>query len=289
MRNNLAVGIDVGGTSIKAVIADRQNGSILAELRARTPAPDPDGEKVCDAVAKLLTELPGAAGLPVGVVVPGIVDEQRGLAVESANLSWRDVDLATLLRSRLGRSVGLGHDVRAGAIAEARWGAVVGEGGVVAFVPIGTGLAAAILVDGQPIVAEGWAGEVGQLRVGSGPHTGKRVEQVASAAATAERAGEPNARLVAARVRAGDQTAARVWGETIEVIAETLANLTAVTGAHVIVVGGGLALSGSILLDPLDRALIARLGALRAPRLLQASLGDRAAALGATLIAELSA
>lgn len=281
-----AIGIDVGGTSIKAVLADRRDGRVLAERRMPTPAPDPTGEGVCTAVAGLLRDFPDAAALPVGAVVPGVVDEESGVAVHSTNLGWRGIPLAAMLRETTGRPVGFGHDVRAGALAEARWGAAAGERGVVAFVPVGTGIAAGILVDGQALVAQGWAGEVGHMRVGAGPHAGERVEHVASAAGTARRAGEPDARRVAERVAAGDPAAREVWDETVSVLADMVANLAVVVGPRIVVVGGGLALAGSILLAPLERAVAERLEPLRVPQLRPALLGDRAAALGAALTAE---
>ncbi|MFS0732270.1 ROK family protein [Microbacterium sp. 1P10UB] len=281
-----AIGIDVGGTSIKAVIADLRDGRALHEERVPTPAPDPDGRRVCAAVAELLRGLPDADDLAVGVVVPGVVDEGHGRTIHSVNLGWRELPLAAMLQESAGRPVGFGHDVRAGALAELRWGAAVGETGVVAFVPIGTGIAAAILVDGRPVVADGWAGEVGQALVGSGPHTGERVEAVASAAGTARRAAEKDARRVVERMVAGDAVARQVWDETVAVLAEMIANLSIVVAPRTIVVGGGLALAGDALLEPLATAVGSRLGALRVPELRLAALGDRAAALGAALLAE---
>lgn len=281
-----AIGIDVGGTTIKAVVADRRDGRVLTEQRVPTPSPDADGHGVCAAVARVLRALPDADILPVGVVVPGVVDEGHGRAVHSVNLGWHELPLAAMLRESAARPVGFGHDVRAGALAEARWGAAAGETGVVAFLPIGTGIAAAILVDGRPLVGDGWAGEVGQALIGAGPHAGERVERVASAAGTALRAGEPDARRVAERVTAGDPDARRVWDETVDVLAEMLANLATVVAPRTIVVGGGLALAGETLLAPLTAGVHARLGSLRLPQMRLASLGDRAAALGATLLAE---
>ncbi len=66
----------------------------------------------------------GGSAVAAGVAVPGIVDEERGTAVYAANLGWRDVPLRALLGSRLGGvPVALGHDVRAGGLAEGRIGA----------------------------------------------------------------------------------------------------------------------------------------------------------------------
>ncbi|GAA1536415.1 ROK family protein [Microbacterium ginsengiterrae] len=269
---------------MKGVVADR-DGLIIAEVRRPTPSPDPTGALVVDAVAEVVAALDADPTAPVGVVVPGIVDEMHGKAVYSANLGWSDVPLARMLSERLGRRVGFGHDVRAGALAEARWGAASGASGIIAFVPIGTGIAAAFLIDGRPVVGGGWAGEIGQVRLSTGPHAGARVEEIASATGIARRAGLADARVVAERVASGDPALRIVWDETIEVLADVLAGLTANLAPETIVLGGGVALAGDTLTSPLAAALDARLGPLRRPDLRTAMLGDRAAALGAALIA----
>ncbi|GAA3666178.1 ROK family protein [Microbacterium marinilacus] len=277
------IGVDVGGTTVKAVaVAD---GRIVAELRRPTPSPDPTGSGVVETVADAVAGLTPSPEAPVGVVVPGIVDEARGVAVHAANLGWRDVPLRRLLGERLGREVAFGHDVRAGALAEARLGAARAAEGVVAFVPIGTGIAAALLVDGRPIASDGWAGEIGQPLIAHGPHAGRRVEEIASAAGTAARAGLPDARAVVERVRAGDPASVAVWRDTVDVLADALTSLVAAVSPRTVVLGGGLALAGDTLLVPLADALRARMGQLRPPRLVTAALGDRAAALGAALLA----
>jgi glucokinase len=279
-----SVGIDVGGTSVKAVVAD-DRGGVIAELRRATPSPDPTGAGVVEMVASMLAELEDASRLPLGVVVPGVVDEDMGLAVYSANLGWNSIPLAAMLQERLGRDLAFGHDVRAGALAEARWGAASGSKGVLAFVPIGTGIAAAILVDGRPLVSGGWAGEIGQSVINGGPFAGSRVEDIASAASTARRAGLPDARTVAEHVRRGDEQATAVWQGTVAVLADALVSMTSVVAPQTIVLGGGLAMAGDTLVVPLERALDERLGALRRPRIRVAELGDRAAALGAAILA----
>ncbi|WP_299954123.1 ROK family protein [uncultured Modestobacter sp.] len=283
----LVVGVDVGGTSVKGLLLDA-GGRAARELRVRTPAPDPTGTQVVEAVADVVAQLTARADpdVPVGVVVPGIVDEHRGTAVQSVNIGWRDLPLRELLQTRLDRRVALGHDVRAGAVAEARTGAARGAEGVVAFVAVGTGIAAAVLVDGVPVVAGGWAGEVGQRVLVHGPFAGLRVEQVGSARATAVRAGEPHARAVADRVRAGDAAARAVWQETVDVLADVLVDLVVTVAPSAIVLGGGLALAGDVLLDPLRAALGPRVAGLRAPHLVVAAHGDTAAARGAALLAQ---
>ncbi|WP_432564392.1 ROK family protein [Kineococcus sp. SYSU DK003] len=279
-----AVGVDVGGTTVKALRLGG-DGTVLAERRASTPVPDPTGEGVVATVAALAAGLGHRLGDPVGIALPGVVDETAGTAVHSVNLGWRDLPLARSLADALGDGVVVSHDVRAGAVAEHRTGAAVGAAGVVAFVPVGTGIAAAVLVDGAPLVAGGWAGEIGQLVLADGPFGGRRVEEVASAAATARRAGAAGAREVAAAVRAGDVAAQRVWGETVDVLGQALAGLVATVAPRVLVVGGGLALAGDLLLQPLAQRLQQLLPGLRRPALVAAVHGDTAAARGAAMLA----
>jgi glucokinase len=76
-----------------------------------------------------------------------------------------------------------------------------------------------------------------------------------------------------------------VWGETVDVLAQALAGLVATVAPTVVVLGGGLALSGDLLLVPLDRALVERVPGLRRPRLVAALHGDTAAARGAAVLA----
>jgi hypothetical protein len=188
----------------------------------------------------------------------GIVDDECGVAVFSANLGWRDLPLRSLLAARTGLPVGLGHDVRAGALAEAALGAARGVRDVL-FVAVGAGVAGAALVDGRLLVAGGFAGELGHLRVdpaGEPCGCGGRgcVETVASAAAIARRyaarTGRPvaGAAAVAARVRKGDPDAVAVWEEAVGALAEGLAAAVTLLAPRLVVVGRGLAGAGELLL-----------------------------------------
>lgn len=278
------LGVDVGGTTIKAVRLSA-SGDVVAEHRLSTPDADGSGDQLVAAVAEAVRLLGGSDGRPVGVVTPGVIDEDRGVVVGAANLGLRDAPVRARLRERLAAPVAFGHDARAGAIAEARTGAARAVEGTVAFVAVGTGMGSAVLVDGRPLVSGGWAGEIGRVVLTSGPHAGRRVEQVASASALARRAGVEDASEVARRVAQGDPAAGALWADTVAVLAEVLAWLSAVVAPTAIVVGGGLSRSGTLLLDPLTVEVGRRLGQLRVPALLPAAHGDLAGALGAAMMA----
>ncbi|TCK66136.1 ROK family protein [Curtobacterium sp. PhB136] len=295
--SGVVLGVDVGGTGIKARLTDAV-GTVLAEQRVPTPRDDPDAERLAATVARLVVaalRTTGGAGPAdqsldaVGVVVPGVVDESTGRSVLSVNLGWQDVPVRDRLRDALAAQgidvpVAFGHDVRAGALAETRSPALAV--GSVAFVPVGTGLASALVVDGALVSGGGWAGEVGQVRIAHGPHAGLRVEEIASASAVARRSGTDSAHAAMLRVRDGDPTAGAVWAECVDVLADTLAWITAVAGCHTVVVGGGLAESGALLFDPLRVAVAERLVGLRVPAVVPARHGDAAGAIGAGLLAQ---
>ncbi|MFP7762013.1 ROK family protein [Marisediminicola sp. LYQ134] len=278
------LGIDVGGTTIKGVTLT-ESGVVASEFRSPTPSPDDTGERVIEAVVEVAEALGHAPGDPVGLVVPGIVDDVRGIAVWSANIGFRGAPLRELASRRLDAPVAFGQDVRAGAVAEMRSGAARDATGSVAFVAVGTGVAAALVVDGRMLVSDGWAGEIGQTIISNGPHAGRRVEEVASASATARRAGEIDALAVARRVSAGDPAAGAVWADTVAVLADSLAAIVATIAPSTIVIGGGLSRAGTLLLDPLRRELGGALGALRAPTIVAAKHDDLASAIGASYLA----
>ncbi|MGW8764126.1 ROK family protein [Streptomyces sp. NPDC055815] len=290
--------LDVGGTVMKGAVLDPVMRPVAS---LRRPTPRSEGpEAVVDAIAATLLDLERLAAereLRVehaGVVVPGIVDEGMQRAVWSANIGWRDLPLAAALTTRTGLPVTLGHDVRAGGAAECALGAARGARNVL-FVAVGTGIAAALSVDGRPVRAGGFAGEIGHVRVRGGtacPCGGAGcLETVASARAVASaytaRSGRPagGASDVAARLRAGDPVARAVWDEAVEGLAEALAVVTSLVAPELVVLGGGLAEAGRLLLDPVRDRLDALLTFQRRPVLVRAGLGDQAGCLGAGLTA----
>ncbi|MER5334994.1 ROK family protein [Micromonospora sp. NPDC002717] len=296
---DVVVALDVGGTGMKCALV-RPDGAVLHAERHPTDAgrgPDAVVDTIL-AVAEGLAGKARADGLtPValGVAVPGVIDEARGVAVWSANVGFRDVPLRDLARARLGLPTALGHDVRAGGLAEARLGAGRDSAHVL-FVAIGTGIAAAHVVDGTAVTgAHGAAGEIGHVQVRAGGPTcgcGRPgcLEAVASAAAIGRRytalAGVPaTAADVAERAAAGEPLAADVWREAVEALADGLATGQALFDVETVVLGGGLAQAGALLLEPLRAALHERMTFHREPRLVAAALGDEAGCLGAALLA----
>jgi glucokinase len=293
----VVVAVDVGGTGIKAGLVTAR-GTVLHPHRRPTGV-DRGPEAVVETVLGVAGELAEVARAErhevraAGVVVPGVVDETAGVVAWAANLGFHDVPLAGHVAARLGLPTVLGHDVRAGGAAEARLGA--GRGArYVLFAAIGTGIAAAQVIDGTPVAgAHGAAGELGHVTVRpGGPACGCGghgcLEAIASAAAVARRYAElagdtVDAAEVVARAAGGEEYAVRVWREAVEALADGLVIAHALVDAEMIVIGGGLAAAGEALLEPLRTAVKERLTWLREPRLVAAALGDQAGCIGAGL------
>ncbi|MGW4485185.1 ROK family protein [Amycolatopsis sp. NPDC004368] len=288
--------LDVGGTTVKAALLD---GDLNALATTRVPtAKSADGTALAEQVADVVSSLAEQAGTgspgAVGIVVPGIVDEQARVARFSANLDWRDVPFGDLLENRLGLPVAFGHDVSAGGLAEFRVGA--GKGCTdAAFIAVGTGIAAALLLDGRLYRAHGLAGEVGHIDVGHriacGCGATGCLEAISSASAIArrytERTGRPadGARSVVDAARHGDEAAMAVVSDALDGLGHGLKTLLTLLAPEVIVLGGGLFTAADYVLDPVREYLASSLTFQRLPELRVASLGDEAGRLGAGLLA----
>jgi glucokinase len=294
----LVAAIDLGGTSIKAALVDSTLKSVhTLRVPTRRIGEVVDVEQLAELV-DTLTEHAAAdndrvAG--VGVVTPGIVDSDLGVVRFGANLGWRDLPLRDRLVERTKLPMRIGHDVRAGGLAEFTVGAAVGvRNGI--FMPVGTGIAAALMVDGHELHATGYAGEIGHAVVDpQGPQCGcgQRgcLEAIGSAGAIAriyaERAGEPvsGALEVATKMENGDPIARQVWDEAISALATALTTAIVLLAPEVIVIGGGLAESGDVLFTPLRADIETRLTFHRRPEIIAAALGDYAGRTGAGLLA----
>ncbi len=307
------IGVDVGGTVLKAAVV----GPDGIGLRVRRPTPEArDPAVVLDAVLDVVAELragaaaDGCAVAAVGIAVPGIIDESRGVAVLAANVGWRETPVRDLVSARTGLPVALGHDVRSACLAEWQVGAARGCSDVL-LVTLGTGIGAGVVSDGRLLVGAGYAGQLGHVVVepGGTPCACRQrgcLGTVASANAVVARyarrsgtpaaggAGSPSAGSppepevsapeVAARARAGDPVAMEVWDEAVAALAVALVEAVTLFGSKLVVVGGGLALAGDQLLVPLGAAVREGLAFHRQPRIVPAELGDESGIVGASLL-----
>jgi len=290
--------VDVGGTSIKAAVLDHDG---CESLRRSVPTPFPDGpDAVIGALRDLVTDRAAAAaqaGTPVqaaGVVVPGVVDPDAGIARYASNIGWRDAPLRDIVTSAAGVPTAIGHDVQAAGLAELTVGAAVGVDDAL-IVVLGTGVASVVVAGGHVVRgATGTPGEIGHIPVGD-PQTRCRcgafgcAEMFSSARGVsrlyAERTGRTlDAAQVVARLDT-DEDASAVWRVVTATLARALVCGALLTDPARIVLAGGLSQAGDALVIPTAAALTAGMPWRSAPEVVASPLGARAGLLGAGIIA----
>ncbi len=293
------VGLDVGGTKTDAV-AVTSAGEIAARVRLPTGwGPEAVTATVIDAVAVLRGE-PGMAGCEIdsiGVGIPGLVAPGASRVLHAVNLGVEQLDLAAAVGPALGVRVRIENDVKAAAVGAYR---LRGADGAMAYLNLGTGVAAGFVVDGALWRGErGTAGEVGHISVHpAGPvcRCGQRgcIEAFAGGAAIAARWGRPGAlpvRDVFDAADAGDRHAAGLRSGLAEGVAAAVRILVLTDDVDVVVLGGGVTALGERLMSDVRSVLRASaadsafLGSLRLDERVELlPAGSPAAALGAAIV-----
>lgn len=140
------IGIDFGGSGIKAAPVDLRTGEFSAE-RERIPTPDPaTPQAVAEVMVELLQRFSDTT-CPVGVTIPAVVRHGRVGSAANIDQGWIGVDADDLLTQALGREVHCLNDADAAGVAEARYG-VAGRQGLVVVTTLGTGIGSALMHDG---------------------------------------------------------------------------------------------------------------------------------------------
>ena len=171
-----ALGVDIGGSGIKAAPVDLASGQLLTR-RERIPTPEPSTPAaVGEIVAELARRFEWTG--PIGCTFPAVI--KRGVALSAANVdkSWIGTDVDAVMSAATGCAVTVMNDADAAGVAEMRWGAGRGEEGLVIMITLGTGIGSALFIDGILVPNT----ELGHLEI-----RGKDAEARASANAREER------------------------------------------------------------------------------------------------------
>ncbi len=314
-QRGYAVGVDIGVTHITLVLADFA-GAVLAERRE--PLAIEDGPKECirQVDVHLRALLAGADLLPGDVAaftvgVPGPVSSEEGTVIAPPIMpGWEQYPIRRDLEMRWERPVLLGNDADLGALGEWVYGAGRGTSHL-AYVKVGSGVGAGFIFNGEIYRgAQGYAGEIGHITlVKDGPlcSCGNRgcLEALAGGKAIARqmqdavRRGLPTrlehvqpveritARDVALAAQMGDLLSQQVVTDAGHYLGIAIANIVNLLNPDVVVIGGGVAQMGDLLLDPIRRTVRERSlrGAVNAVRIVSSVLGTRSSAMGAVTFA----
>lgn len=301
----LTVGIDIGGTSVRAGVVDAQ-GQVLTAVRAPTPRTTTATE---DLLVDLVQQLRAAHPVhAVGLAVAGFISTDREQVMFAPHLAWRDAKVPALLSERLDLPVVMDHDVNSAALAEYRLGAARASS-VALVIALGTGIGAGLVVNGELYRGgHGVAPELGHLMVvpdGRACPCGKRGcwERYCSGTALAatglhlwRQAGrrlpdnladrEITGTVVAKAAGDGDPEALAAMDELGHWLGVGMAMAADVLDPDVIVIGGGVSGAAPLFLPQAQQVLQRQItgGAYRPlPRVALARFGDSAAVIGGAL------
>lgn len=311
----LTIGVDVGGTKIAAGLVD-ESGQVVARERRDSPAANADAiEDTIAELVLLLAEGVDVAG--VGVAAAGFVSADQSTVLFAPNLAWRDEPLKAEVEARTGMPVVVENDANAAAWGEFTFGAAAAVNDML-MVTVGTGVGGGIVLDGQLYRGgAGIAAEVGHLCVlpeGRPCHCGSVGcwEQYASgsalvrmarqeaarepqgAAAVIQAAGSPeliSGPLITEAALEGDGFARRQFELLGYWLGTGLASLVAILDPTMIVIGGGVAQAGSLLVEPTRERLLSQLtaqGHRAEPIIAEAALGNAAGMVGVAHQAKLA-
>jgi glucokinase len=285
-----------------------EDGDVLD--RRERPTPADDVAATVETVSELAAELAAAGGEAIGVGAAGMVDFAAGVLRYAPNLAWREIPLRDLLSERTGLPCVVDNDANVAAWGEYRFGAARGYRHVLA-VTVGTGIGGGIVADGELFRgAHGFAAEIGHIVVepdgppcGCGNRgcweqvaSGRALGRLARAEVEREPAGriaalaggaEASGRHVSEAAREGDPAAAAIFATVGRRLGEGIAGLVNILDPEVVIVGGGVAEEGAVLLEPAREAF---LDAVEAPEhrpevpILAATLGNDAGAIGAAAL-----
>jgi len=309
------IGCDLGGTNLRAALVDVETGEVLHHLSVPTLARE-GPEAVMKRMADLFRQLIQASGAQdgevggIGIGIPGCYDPEKGETLFLPNLpgTWPHVPLAASLEQLTGRPVVLLNDVRSITFGEWCFGA--GQGvETVAVLAVGTGIGGGLVINGQlHLGIRGSGGELGHMVIDyNGPRCGCGnygcLEAFASGPAIAamgmkavaqgltttlgELSGYDMNRitpeLIARAAQAGDEVARDIYEKAGFYLGVAASSICAAVSPRRIIIGGGVAQAGPLLLEPLERTMRARVHVMPVERVevVPAALGSNSGVIGA--------
>ena len=233
MDSARAIGVDVGGSSIKCALVDLGTGELAgARHSIATPAQD-STDALLDAIASVISNVPGDHA--VGLAFPSVITRGTVRTAAHLNKAWIGQPLAALATARLQRSVIAINDADAAGLAEVHYGAAKDVPGTVLLLTLGTGIGSALFIDGQLVPNT----ELGHL-------------QVAGREAEARAAG---------RIKVEQNLTWDAWTDELNLV---INEMHALLWPDLIVLCGGITEQPDAFMDKLRCDAPLRVGALRA-------------------------
>ena len=308
-KASLIVGVDLGGTDIVGALSDL-DGNILHHESIRSRSAQEGLETLMELVQGLvdIPRLPGQRIRAIGIGAPGVTLSREGIVTWAPALGWRNIPLKQLVEERFGVPAFVENDVNLHALGEHWRGTGQGVRNLVCIF-IGTGIGAGIIINGDLYRGANYAaGEVGYI-IPSEKYLGQCYEGfgcleylaagfgIAQRACQAIREGNGEAILKQAggdiegvsaehvfiAAREGDALACQIVADVVKYLAIAVANVISILDPQMIVLGGGIAKSDDLILEPIKELVRGAVPAM--PEIVVSQLGSDAGVLGAVALA----
>ena len=310
MNEKAVAGIDIGGTKI-AIALENQKGEIIASRRLPTETAL-GAERILENISVALEEMIAEKNVELtalGIGCPGPIDIERGLVMSPVNLpDWKEFPIVELVKNRFGVPVILDNDANAAALGEFSHGAGK-EFQDMFYITISTGIGGAIICGGQiHHGVQAGAGEIGHTiveingfpcrcgakgcleTIASGTGIARRMRETLAAqnGGNVENYSAITAETVVEAVKNNDETALKIWDETVKYLAVGIGNAITLTAPQIVVIGGGVSSVGELLLEPLRREIGKNVTMLPIEKveISKASLGSESGVYGALILAK---
>ncbi|WP_067730415.1 ROK family glucokinase [Oceanobacillus damuensis] len=275
--NELLIGIDIGGTTVKTGIIDIK-GTIIKKWEIPTNTQN-GGESIVDDIWNSIIEkidllrVNKASIIGIGVGAPGFIDSEAGYVYEAVNIGWKNLDLANMLKEKSGLPVFVENDANIAVLGE-NWTGAGNQADNLIAITLGTGVGGGIIANGSILSGEnGMAGELGHIQVvenGYACNCGKYgcLETVTSATGIVRQAMEkiseyPDSVLgetfrkkqaitskeIFELAKKGDNLSNSIIKRTADVLGKVIANMGVIINPSNVLIGGGVSSAGDQLIS----------------------------------------
>jgi len=311
------IGIDIGGTNIKIAIVDSKGKLAFSESTSTRAEMGYEFtiKNIINLVKDSLTQSEVSVNKigGIGVGCPGQIDSENGIVRALPNIpGWVNVPLAKILYDEFALPAKIDNDVRVATLGESKFGAGRGYSNLIC-ITVGTGIGSGIIINGQLVRgASKAAGEIGHVivqdrngeicgcgnvgcveAVASGPAIVKQAELYLMTGKSTKfkelAAGSPiTPEIVAEAAILGDAVARKIFERTGEWIGIALSSVVNLLNPEVIIIGGGVAQAGDLLLNPIRETINKRALKISAEtvKIIPAQLGNSAGVVGASLLTQ---
>lgn len=303
---SITLALDIGGTQMRAAVFP-ENSDIPSSL-TRIPTYS-NGETSLTRLVDLIRQVTqsGETLQSIGIAVPGPIDPETGMILTAPNLpEWVGVPIPERLQSEIGVPVFLGNDANLAAMGEWRYGAGRGHHDLL-YLTISTGIGGGVISDDRLLVgSKGLGAELGHVTIlpegpicscgrrghlealSSGPGIAAFVAEQLAQGRGSTLSGHPNAKHIAEAAKQGDALAQEAFDHAGYYLGLMIANYLMIFNPSIVVLGGGVSLTGDLLLDPVRKTVkesVLSEHYLEDLVITQAALGDDAGLYGALALA----